>query len=290
MADPLRAYWDFDDLDGSERRLDDALAKEPDERKRAEILTQLARVEGLRGNFDEGERLIGEAETLAGESPTAWARIDLERGRLRRSGGDTKAALPLFESAFARAEEAGQHFLAADAAHMAALAAPDRDGLVAWTKRGIALAEAEPTARYWLGPLLNNLGWERYEAGEYELALVAFERALEERERDPANADGIELARYAVAKTLRALGRVAEGVALAEQAVASAEADGRPDGWYHEELAETYAALGRNDDAATQAERALALLPEADPDFERDSERSQRLRALAASRDRAQRP
>jgi tetratricopeptide (TPR) repeat protein len=289
MADPLRAYLDFGDLDGSKQRLDDAFAKEPDEGKRAEILTQLARLEGLRGSFVAGERLIDEAERIAGESPTARVRIDLERGRLRRSGGDTKAALPLFESACARAEEAGEHFLAADAAHMAALAAPDRDGLVAWTEHGIALAEAEPTAGYWLGPLLNNLGWERYEAGEYDFALAAFERALDERERDPANADGIELARYSVAKTLRALGRAAEGVALAEQAVASAEADGRPDGWYHEELAETYAALGRNDDAATQAERALALLPEADPDFERDGERAQRLRALAASRDRARR-
>ena len=48
---------------------------------------------------------------------------------------------------------------------MAALAAPDRDGFVAWTQRGIALAEEQADASYWLGPLLNNLGWEHYEAG-----------------------------------------------------------------------------------------------------------------------------
>ena len=43
-----------------------------------------------------------------------------------------------------------------------------RDGFVAWTERGIDVAEIEESRRrYWLGPLLNNLGWEHFEAGEY---------------------------------------------------------------------------------------------------------------------------
>ena len=68
--------------------------------------------------------------------------------------------LPLFESAFTVAVAAGQQFIAADAAHMAALAAPDRDAFLAWTERGVELAEASQSARYWIGPLLNNLGGE----------------------------------------------------------------------------------------------------------------------------------
>jgi tetratricopeptide (TPR) repeat protein len=289
VGDWLRADWDFDDLEGSERRFRARLAQETDDAARAEILSQLARVEGLRGSFEQGERLLADAGELAGDAARARIRIDLERGRLRRSDGDPEAALPLFESAFARASEAGAHFLAVDAAHMAALAAPDRAGFIGWTERGIQVAETQASARYWLGPLLNNLGWQHFEAEELTAALVAFERALDERERDPANTDAIALARYAVAKTLRALGRPAEGVGLAEAAAASTDADGRPDGWYHEELAEIYAALGRLDEAATQAERALALLPEADSSFEPDSERAQRLRDLAASGDRARR-
>ncbi len=56
----------------------------------------------------------------------------------------------------------------------------------------------------------------------------------------------------------------------------------QPDGWFHEELAEEYAALGRESDAREHARRALPLLLDADPSFE-DSERATRLRLLASS-------
>ena len=194
MSDPLRAYWDFDDLDASEARF---------RALRAEALTQLARVEGLRGRFDEGDKLLDQVE---GDEPRVRIRVDLERGRLRRSSGEKEAALPLFESAFARAVEAGEDWLAGDAAHMCALAAPDREGFVEWTNRGIELAGSSAAASYWLGPLLNNLGWEHFDAGEHQLALDAFERALEMRLRDSANSAAIEHAREAVAEARGALG------------------------------------------------------------------------------------
>jgi tetratricopeptide (TPR) repeat protein len=285
VADRLRELWDFDDLDSTERRFRELVAAEPSAGSRAEILTQLARVQGLRGEFAEGDRLVDEAETLAGSDTAARVRIDLERGRLRRSSGDEKVALPLFESAFRTAVAAGELALAVDAAHMAAVAAPDREALLAWTQTGIELAESvsDPSVRNWLGPLLNNLGWEHYESGEYEPALDAFKRALGVRKQDPTNRSAIEIARYAVAKTLRALGRPAEAAPLLEQAVAWADGEGTPDGWFHEELAESYAGLGRAADAAEQARRALALLPEADPSFEEDGDRANRLRRLAAS-------
>ena len=279
MSDRLRPLWDFDDLDATEKHFRSQLALESSE-GRAEVLTQLARVEGLRGDFEEGERLIEEAEAI-GASRVARARIDLERGRLRRSSGNVEAALPLFESAFATSLEAGELFVAVDADHMAALATPNRDGFVAWTHRGIELAESgDELARYWLGPLLNNLGWELYESGEYSDALDAFQRALGERERDPENRAAIEIARYAVAKTMRALGRPEEAVPLLEHAVAWTDSTGTPDGWFHEELAEECAALGRENDAREHARRALPLLLE-DPSFEADGERAERLRLLA---------
>ena len=160
-------------------------------------------MEGLRGNFEEGDRLLD--RDAAEQDPRVRIRVDLERGRLRRSSGDKEAALPLFESAFAAAVEAGEDWLAGDAAHMCALAAPDRDGFVAWTNRGIELAEPSEAAAYWLGPLLNNLGWEHFDAGEHEQALDVFERALEVRERDPENPAAIKLAREAVEEARRAL-------------------------------------------------------------------------------------
>jgi len=281
MTDRLRLHWDFGDLDGSERRLRAALAEEASDAGRAEVLTQLARVDGLRGDFDAGDLVLDEASGLAGESPIASARVDLERGRLRRSSGDLQAAFPLFEASFATANEAGEWFVAADAAHMAALAAPDHDGFVEWTQHGLELGKQHAEAAYWEGPLLNNLGWERFEARDYEEALAAFEQALAARERDPANAEPIALARYAVGKALRLLGRAEEAIPLLEQAVAWTEAEGEPDGWYHEELAAEFAAVGRTDAAHEHAVLAIPLLERDDPSFAEDPERSASLRALA---------
>ena len=276
MTDDLRALWDFADLDATERRFGERLEDARDDGFRAEVLTQLARVHGLRGRFDEGDRLLERARALAGADERAWIRIELEAGRLRRSRGDPQGALPLFEAAYTRALDARELFLAGDAAHMAALAAPDADARENWAGRGIELGEDSDEARYWLGPLLNNVGWERFEEARYEEALVAFERALSERERDRGNREALELARYAVARTLRALARAADALPHAELAVSSATARGVADSWFHEELAESYEAAGRRADAAEQARLALACLEPPD-----DPERAPRLRELA---------
>jgi tetratricopeptide (TPR) repeat protein len=175
VADRLRADLDVDDLDGTEQRFRQLLAAETSDRRRAEILTQLAHVQGLRGDFFGGERLLR----------PFWPR--------------TRRTWPPSSHRTGRGSSPGP-------------------------RRGVELAESNGDARYWLGPLLNNLGWELFEAGEHEGALDAFQRALEAREQDPENRAAIEIARYAVAKTLRVLERPAEAAALLEQSVAWAEA------------------------------------------------------------------
>ena len=207
MPDRLPPLWDFDDLDGTEQRLRAQLEEESDDAGRAEVLTQLARAEGLRGDFDACERLLQEAERLAGSSAPARIRIDLERGRKLRSSGDPAAALPLFEAAFGRASESGEHYLAGDAVHMCALAvSEDRAAMEQWTQRGLELGERKPAAAYWAGPLLNNLGWAYFDAGEHEHALGLFERALEVRKRDPVDQKAIALAEEAIWSARDALG------------------------------------------------------------------------------------
>jgi tetratricopeptide (TPR) repeat protein len=283
VGDRLRSTWDFDDLDATQARFRQLLSDESTDAGRAEVLTQLARVEGLRSRFDAGHTLLDEAEQTAPERDLVRARVLLERGRLHRSSGDRETALAHFVSAFETALGAPDEFLAVDAAHMAALAASARAEMLAWTNRGVALADAsdDPDVAYWLGPLLNNLGWEHYEAGDYDAALEAFRRALEARERDRDNAQAREIARYAVAKTLRVLGRAAEAAPMLEAAVAWAEQEGAPDGWFHEELAEIYAALGRRGEARVHAEHALPLLLRDDPAFADDADRVARLRSIA---------
>lgn len=200
MGDRLRSTWDFDDVAESQRRFRAQLEGETTDIGRAEVLTQLARADGLEDRFAEGDQLLDEAEALAGDEPLVRARIDLERGRLRRSAGDAEASMPLFKAAFETALALPHEFIAVDAAHMAAIAAPDLQSRLAWADRGIAMAESseDPAVRYWLGSLFNNVGWDYFDAGEYETALDWFERALAERERRPDEPQRIAHAREAV--------------------------------------------------------------------------------------------
>lgn len=64
-----------------------------------------------------------------------------------------------------------------------------------------------------------------------------------------------------------------DAAALLEQCVESSE----PDSYFHEELAENYALLGRSADAREQAKLALSLLGDG------ESERASRLDRLARS-------
>lgn len=261
-ADRLRPLWDFTDLDASERRFHLALDTEADEERRAEVLTQLARVQGLHRRFDEANRLLAEAEAeaLGAAAEVVRARILLERGRLLRLSGDLAAALPLFEEAFATALRAGQEFIAADAAHMAALAGD----MTVWTERGLELARCSADASPWTGTLLNNLGWWHAERLEHEESLAAYTAALEAREREPAVGERPylrEAARCGVAKALIALGRAEDAVPLLEQAVEWSQAAGAPDRGFHELLAAAYAAVGRIDEAEEQKRLSVTAGP-----------------------------
>ena len=250
-----RDVWDFNDLDLSQRRFQASLEGDETPAGRAALLTQLARIEGLRGDFAAGERLLAMAEDLGGAE--SWVLI--ERGRLLRSSGDGPSALPHFEAAFEQARAVDDGFLAGDAAHMATLVGD----MEAWTARGIELTDDDP-GRYWLAPLLNNVGWSRYEAGEFDRALDAFEQALAVRSEDPNEPHEREIARYAVGKTLRALGRIEEATDQLELAVAWATDAGVETPYFHEELAECYAAAGRTEEARVQAERATELFRKRD--------------------------
>lgn len=93
---PDAGLWDYDDPAGSEARLSErlaALAGEP--ALRAELLTQIARAQGLQRRFDDGQRTLDEAAAqLAHLPPRVASRYVLERGRLHRSAGQPDAARP----------------------------------------------------------------------------------------------------------------------------------------------------------------------------------------------------
>lgn len=174
--DRLDELWDFQDPAGSERRFRAAI---PDAAgtAAAELTTQLARALGLQDRFAEADVLLDSIEPDR-YPPVVGIRHLLERGRLRNSSGAPAAASPLFRAALERASAAGADFLAADAAHMLAIADPDRSA--AWTARGLDIVRdsSDPRCARWVGALHNNAGWTLREAGDLRRALEEFEAAL----------------------------------------------------------------------------------------------------------------
>ncbi len=138
----------------------------------------------------------------------------------------------------------------------------------------------QPAARRWRGSLWNNIGWARFEAGDLDGALTAFETALAAR-REQAQPKETRIAEWCVARCLRAQGRVADALAIQERLAAETAAAGdRDDGYGAEEIGECLLALGREDDARPWFARAAELLGSDAFLAEHEPDRIERLRRL----------
>ncbi len=272
----LDELWDYDDPAASETRFRAAIQAADDAGDQPgadEARTQLARSLGLQGRFDEAHAELDRVDADPAAQDRIRVRSLLERGRVLRSGGDPAASMAPFQAAWELARSLDEDGLAVDAAHMLALvdASP---GEPAWHQRALELADTspQPAARRWRGSLWNNMGWARFEAGDLDGALAAFQAALGAR-REQGQARETRIAEWCVGRCLRALGRPAEALAIQERlAVQTAQAGDPEDGYGVEEMGECLLALGRADDArpyfARAAERlgADAWLAEHEPD------------------------
>jgi tetratricopeptide (TPR) repeat protein len=148
------------------------------------------------------------------------------------------------------------------------------DEALKWNERAVALAEksSDPKAQGWIGSLLNNIGWAYYDKGKYAKALDCFERDrkwFEDRQKD----EQARIARYSIGKTLRALGRIEEALALQQKL--------KPDGYVLEEIAECLLATGKTTDARTYFARAYELLSKDEWLVVDEPQRLERLKRLA---------
>jgi tetratricopeptide (TPR) repeat protein len=241
--------WDFDKPAESEARFKEALVNARGS-LRVEILTQLARAQGLQRKFAQAHDTLDEAESLCGaEMMIARIRLLLERGRVFNSAGMIEKAKPLFIAAWELAGANGPDYYAVDAAHMLGICTP-ADEAIAWNEKALVMAEksADPRTHNWAGPLYNNLGWTYHDKGDYARALELFEAGLKFRlakgQRRP-----IEIARYAVARAMRSLGRVSQALAMQEELYSQQKAAGEMDGYVLEELGECHLLLGQANEA-----------------------------------------
>lgn len=256
--------WDYKHPDSTEtvfRSLLPGARASGDADYLAQLLTQIARTQGLQRKFEESHATLDEVETmLTDELKVAKVRYLLERGRTFNSSKHPDKARPLFLEAWDLARSIGADFYAVDAAHMMGIIETGEESL-AWNRKAIAAAEASEgeRARNWLGSLYNNTGWTYHDQGEYEQALDLFERALAFRE-EKKQESGIRIARWCVARAMRSLGRVDEALARQQALAKEFEAIGEEDGYVQEELGECLLLLGREDEATGHFARAYQIL------------------------------
>lgn len=156
------ALWNYDDPAASEQRFRELLPRAEqggDRSYHAQLLTQIARAQGLQRHFADAQSTLDAAQALiAPVHGTARTRYLLERGRMFNSSKQVAEARLLFLEAWELARAEQQDFYAVDAAHMLAIVAPPEQRLE-WNLRALALAEqsAQPRAQ-WLGSLHNNIG------------------------------------------------------------------------------------------------------------------------------------
>ncbi|MGH8714915.1 MAG: tetratricopeptide repeat protein [Casimicrobiaceae bacterium] len=278
----LDGWWDFARPAESEARFRAELSSLPaGSAAGLELLTQIARAQGLQRRFDAAGATLDQVEQAMQDSPPrVEVRYLLERGRVYNSSRQPERALPLFEAALSLASSAHEDFLAVDAAHMLGIAAAPADRL-RWDFEAVAMAErsTDPRARRWLASLYNNIGWTWHERGDYARALEYFEKALPLREAR-GDVAAIRTARWMIARALRSLGRYDGALAIQQALLEAHRKDGSADGYVFEELGELELARGHADAARPWFAQAARTLGQDAWFAANEPARLERLRAL----------
>jgi tetratricopeptide (TPR) repeat protein len=258
----------------------------PDPAILPQLLTQIARCEGLLRNFAQAFAILEQAALLIHEldpalRPLPMVRLLLETGRLRNSNGESSRGADEFEEAWEISTEQGLDFYAVDAAHMLGIVMP-REEALQWNVKAMLFAEQSQDirAKGWLGALYNNLGWTYHEKSEFILALDCFRKSelwYAERNR----AEEALIARWSAARMLRLLGRPDEALQELEYiANARAQAGLSDDGYFSEEKGECLLLMGDIDQATPCFAAAFAILS-ADPWMvQNESKRLERMKQL----------
>jgi len=275
--------WDYNHPVETEYKFRDLLTQEEastDQGYRAELLTQIARTQGLQRKFTEAHETLNQVETMLNDDlKTAQIRYLLERGRVYNSSSQQSDARPLFAKAWEIGIVCGEDEYAVDAAHMLGIAESTPELRMEWNLKALAYAEEHPNAKRWLGSLYNNIGWAQVEAGKLAEALDLFERALRFR-LEQGNAGTIFIARWCVAKVLRLMNETQQALEIQMELLMESEQSHTPDGYVNEELGECLLSLDRRKEAQSYFVQAYKMLSLDQWLVEHEPERLARLKEL----------
>jgi tetratricopeptide (TPR) repeat protein len=283
----LDSLWNYEDPAASEstfRELVGPAAASGDSSYYLQLLTQIARAQGLQGRFNDAHATLDTVQSLVTDHlPVAQTRYLLERGRVYNSSGSPDESQRFFLEAWGFALEHGSDYYVVDALHMMGIVTPPEEQLK-WSLRALRTCERaeDEKARKWLGPLYNNIGWTYHDLGQYEEALSLFEKSLAWR-LEQKDEYGTRIARWTVGRVYRSLGRIDEALEIHRALEHEIRNRGlEADGYVFEELAECLLLKGEESEARSYAARAYDLLSQDPWLVKNDADRLERLRRLGA--------
>ncbi len=236
--------WNYNDPAETENKFREVLKESSPEKNLSahlQLLTQLARSQSLQQKFKEAHEILDNVEKQLIEEPDIeHVRYFLERGRTFNSSGDKRNAEICFRNAMDISKNLKEDFYFIDSIHMLAIISPP-DESAALNEKAILYGEesGNERAKGWLGSLYNNLGWSYFDRGEYEKALSIFLRALKWRQ-DKKQETETFIAKWCVARTLRALNRIDEAITIQLGLLEELVSNDKKDGYVYEELGELH--------------------------------------------------
>jgi tetratricopeptide (TPR) repeat protein len=278
------ALWDYSHPDKSEEKFRETVLQIPEDHPaHLELLTQIARAQGLQRKFDKAHQTLDQVEKRLREYPSrAKIRYLLERGRVFNSSRKPERARPFFEQALDVAKQLAEDFYAVDAIHMLAIVAPPKQALNL-NLDAIKFAESseQERARSWLGSLYNNTGWSYHDLGDYATALEIFQKG-ETWRRSEGQTKEARIAAWTVARTLRSLNRIEEALSKQMTLKDEFESSGESEGYVLEEIGECLLSLHRLDEARPYFAKAYDILSKDVWLVEQEPDRLKRLEELGA--------
>lgn len=279
--------WNYNDPKVSEERFRQLLSQfAADSADTAEVMTQLARAQGLQARFEDAHTTLDAVEkSLQKDWIRPQIRYFLERGRVYNSSGHGDAARSMFLEAWELASKTvGEEVLAIDVAHMMGIVEPPGKQ-IDWNLQALGIAESSENlkAQRWKASLYNNIAWSYHEQEQYEVALDYFQKALIEREARQSLPE-IRIAKWCIGRTLRSLERIDDALQLQQQLFAELEAGGNSDGFVSEEIGECLLLKGKTAEAVPYFVSAYKELSADSWLAKQEPERIARLLALSETK------
>jgi len=285
----INALWDFNDPAATEERFRQFFDSQDDISLRAEILSQIARAQGLQMKIEEAHRSLDLADSLLAASDTsaegfkiAAIRLMLERGRVFNTNGEKEKAKDFFLKAYDYGRDHKIDRYLVDAAHMMGIVEPPEKQMD-WNLRAIDIIEnsEDSSLAGWLGIMYNNSAWTYHDLGKYEEALELFEKDLKWRAL-VGDSEGERIAKWSVARTYRSLHRYDEALAIQKELERYLiDNELPPDGYVLEELGELYLIKNNPEEAKKYFAQAFDILSQDQWIQANEAERLKRLEELS---------